>query len=88
MQNGHVQLLDWKIEDALVGTEALEYLDNPRRADLLVVLDCHLNHNLQVLASVAKQVYASLQSSVGRHLREVLHEELWRHGMHVEEHVL
>mmetsp|Transcript_25740 Transcript_25740/g.76640 ORF Transcript_25740/g.76640 Transcript_25740/m.76640 type:complete len:1065 (+) Transcript_25740:1273-4467(+) len=77
-----------EVEVALVGSEGLEHLGDLQGADLLVVLDPHLDHHVEVLAVVLQEVGHALERRLGRQLREVLGEELRRHGVRVEHDAL
>mmetsp|Transcript_30973 Transcript_30973/g.78949 ORF Transcript_30973/g.78949 Transcript_30973/m.78949 type:complete len:311 (-) Transcript_30973:1270-2202(-) len=77
-----------EVERAFVGAECIEHLDDLDGADLLVVLDGHLDNHVEVLAVVPHEVMQALQANFGRHLPEVLLQELRGHRVGVEQNAL
>mmetsp|Transcript_104692 Transcript_104692/g.302993 ORF Transcript_104692/g.302993 Transcript_104692/m.302993 type:complete len:372 (+) Transcript_104692:2594-3709(+) len=77
-----------EVERALVGAEAFEHLYYLASPDLLVVLDGHLHHNLQILPVVPEEVCQALERRLGGHARKVIDQKLRRHLVGVQHHAL
>jgi hypothetical protein len=53
-----------KVEHAFLRTKTFKHIDQFRRPNLIMILDCHLHDNLQVLAIAAEQIIKAFQASL------------------------